>query len=767
MVNGTAMLATTGKLRLKAHLTAVPLRPDTVLVMGEEQNYVVSGAATALVARHLDGRHSAGEILAATADRSTPAEAYLALTRFRELGCLTADHLPGTELREVAFWESYGLTAGEAKSRLARQTVVLIPFGRVEPAVAKAVDVLEASGVRVRVDAAGARPAPDELAVAITDEYLDPRLAELNDHAQASGRPWLLLKAQGREVWVGPFFHPGRTGCWECLRGRLEDNRPVSLFVRSATGGGAVPRLSVAASSASVGLAVQFAANAITAWLLTGACPVEGHLLSVHTGILETERHPLVRQPQCAACGDASLADQPVAITLAPDPVGPDRDNGWRVVSAEVTQRRLDRHVDRLLGVVSAVRSLTPDLGTVTHSYQVAHGFAASRNLGDLRLSLRGRSGGKGRTDVQARVSGVCEAVERYCGVWQGNRRTIEASYHSLGDRRAVGLDQLLLFSQQQYAHRAVSNGSAGRSEFVPEPFDGEAPISWSTAWSLSEERERLIPAAYAWYGHPDLDHHFCVPDSNGSAAGNTREEAILQGYCELVERDSVAMWWYGRLRRPGVDLDSFQDPYIDELRDFYAGRGREIWVLDLSADLGIPTFAALSRRVDGPVEDIVLGFGSHLEASVALVRALTEMNQFLPGTDLVERGGGTLGYREDDRAITHWWRTTAVRDNTWLLPHPGLPATTASAGAGVRGLHLADAVRHCVETARAAGLEVIVLDQSRPDIELSVMKVVVPGLRHFWRRLGPGRLYDLPVRLGWLDTPPTEAECNPVSLFF
>jgi oxazoline/thiazoline synthase len=36
------------------------------------------------------------------------------------------------------------------------------------------------------------------------------------------------------------------------------------------------------------------------------------------------------------------------------------------------------------------------------------------------------------------------------------------------------------------------------------------------------------------------------------------------------------------------------------------------------------------------------------------------------------------------------------------------------------------------------------------------VVKVVVPGLRSFWARFAPGRLYDVPVRLGRLPSPTT-----------
>ena len=39
-----------------------------------------------------------------------------------------------------------------------------------------------------------------------------------------------------------------------------------------------------------------------------------------------------------------------------------------------------------------------------------------------------------------------------------------------------------------------------------------------------------------------------------------------------------------------------------------------------------------------------------------------------------------------------------------------------------------------------------LVLNQTRPDIGLPVVKVIIPGLRHFWSRFGAGRLYDVPV---------------------
>src|SRR5262249_55848781 len=81
-------------------------------------------------------------------------------------------------------------------------------------------------------------------------------------------------------------------------------------------------------------------------------------------------------------------------------------------------------------------------------------------------------------------------------------------------------------------------------------------------------------------------------------------------------------------LQRPIVDLTSFDDPYFDQLGQYYRHIGRELWVLDLTSDLGIPTVAAVSRRTTGGSERLIIGYGAHLDPTVAVTRALTEMSQ-------------------------------------------------------------------------------------------------------------------------------------------
>jgi hypothetical protein len=63
-------------------------------------------------------------------------------------------------------------------------------------------------------------------------------------------------------------------------------------------------------------------------------------------------------------------------------------------------------------------------------------------------------------------------------------------------------------------------------------------------------------------------------------------------------------------------------------------------------------------------------------------------------------------------------------------------------------------------------GLEILILDQTRSDIGLPVVKIVAPGMRHFWARYAPGRLFHVPVMEGWLESAKTESELNPTAMF-
>jgi len=229
------------------------------------------------------------------------------------------------------------------------------------------------------------------------------------------------------------------------------------------------------------------------------------------------------------------------------------------------------------------------------------------------------------------------------------------------------------------------------------------------------------------------------------------------------VERDSVALWWYNRTQAPGVDMDSFGDPWVDEMREVHAGLNREVWVLDLTSDVGVPTMAALSRRTDKACEDVMFGFGSHLDPKVAFTRALTELNQLMPAVVDIDTEGA-YGWTDPD--AVRWWQTASFAGNAFLRPDPAVPARRQADYGYSPTTDLHDDVTAVQRKLESLGLDVLVLDQTRPDIGLPVVKAIVPGMRGFWSRLGPGRLFDVPVALGRLDRPTEYAALNPIPLF-
>ncbi|MGW2216949.1 TOMM precursor leader peptide-binding protein [Nonomuraea sp. NPDC001684] len=756
--------------RLKAHFTPQVIDGSKVFLLAEGQHYLVQSAGAGKLLPYLDGRRTVAEIASALSDEVPLPQTLIAIRKFAAFGHL-ANGRPDWPDSALAFWDAQGIDPVHAHDALSRAEFTVVACAGAD--AAPLLPVLREHGLRMRtasVEEASAEPG-GTMSIVVAGDYLDPALARLNAAHLAAGHPWVLVKPGGITLWVGPVLQPGRTGCWACLAQRLAGNRQVERYLAGKRGGG-VP-FHPARESAPAGPAVAGGLLAVElARIAAGAASsrLEGRMTTVDLRTLGVMEHTLVRLPQCPACGDPTLISQrSPKVALSARSARHVTDGGYRIEPPARTYARLEKHISPLIGAVTRLHTFAEQDNGVTYSFTAGHNFAMiGDNMDLLRRNLRGQSGGKGRTEVQARVSALCEAIERYSGVWRGEEPVTEAAYADLDPAVAVHPESLLHFSDAQYAGREEWNKDpAHRLHLVPERFRTDLPIDWSPAWSLTEERERLVPSGYAWYGHPDLERHFyCVGDSNGNASGNSIEEAVLQGFCELVERDAVALWWYNRARRPAFDLDSLRDPYVDTVREFYRGMDRDLWLLDITTDLGIPAFVGVSHRLGHPVEDVIVGFGAHLDPRIAAIRTLTEVNQFLPSVERRDEHGETL-YLDDDVATLAWWKETKLAEEPWLVPDPAARPRTLADYARSDGGDLAGDVQTCVARAAAAGIEVIALDQSRPDLELSVVRVIAPGMRHFWRRLGPGRLYDVPVSLGWIPEPRAEDELNPTSVFF
>jgi len=645
----------------------------------------------------------------------------------------------------AAYWASLGLSPETAEENLQKCRV------RIQSIDVRGGAELGAalSGLGVRV----VKRSPD-LTVTLVNDYLEPRLDELNRQHLADRVPWALVQPSGIFPLVGPVFRPGQSACWMCLSERMKRNREIKALLdrRQARCVAVSPLAHETIGQSAVQLAAVEIAKAIATDFRT---QLSDHIISLDLLGSTVVKHHVAARPQCPSCGRKKLRDPrrpPAPVELGAGGKVVMTSGGYRSVSPSATVARFRRHVSPLTGVVSRLERIQADLPLNTNWYATHNFSGPAQTVHELRAGLSGGSFGKGSTAEQGEASALMEAIERYSGIFQGDEVRARRRLTDFSPGEVISPNEVLQFSDTQLRQGQASTRCSDEQGLVPALFDRSAKIEWSPVWSLRDARFKYLPTSllYFFYRGPAA----FAADSNGCAAGNTLEEAIVQGFLELIERDAYAIWWYNRLQRPELDLGQFDDSYVRDLQNQLAETGRRLWVLDVTSDLGIPTFVAVTHWLQNGRENIEFGSGAHFDARIALLRALTELNQFL---SLGLMGGGTGEKSSLDGAVP-----LRLEDHPYLTPS-GNPMVQPEFGAKFGHLDTREQATVCVALAKQAGLDFLVLDQTRPDIETPVVRVIVPGLRHFYRRFAPGRLYDVPVKLGLREQPLKESELNPI----
>jgi ribosomal protein S12 methylthiotransferase accessory factor len=731
--------------RFAPHFSVYLLPPDVVCLYSEARKFFLHGELYhALAAAIAEGGKSFRQLVR-TLEKDFPSDQiHEALRRLVERGHL----LPASRSSDgvpAAYWAGLGMSPETAEKNL-RDCRVRI----------RAIDVEGGEQLGAALRGLGVRVvarSPD-LTVTLVSDYMDARLAELNRQHLADRTPWLLVQPSGIFPLVGPVLRPGGGACWTCLAARMHRNREVrGMLDRGKARCVAVSPLARHPLGQS---GTQLAAVEIAKAIATGfRTDLSDHIVSLDLSGATIVKHYVGARPQCPSCGRKKLRDPrraPVPIELGSGGKLVMTSGGFRSVMPRQTVARFRKLVSPLTGVVSRLEPMDPDAPLNTN-YYAAHNFSApATTVEQLRAGLSGGSFGKGSTAEQGEASALMEAIERYSGVFQGDeiRETRRFVDFPAGD--AILPNDVQLFSDTQYRQALVPAADPGEAQSVPAPFDPSAETEWSPVWSLRDQRFKHLPTSLLYFFHHGPGQ--INADSNGCAAGNTLAEAIVQGFLELVERDSYAIWWYNRLRRPQVDLDRFDDSYIRDLRTLLADDGRQLWVLDVTNDLGIPSFVAMTHWTNNRREHIEFGSGAHFDPRIALLRALTELSQFL--------SIGTLEGGRGDQSTLDGSTPFRLRDHPYLSPADG-SAVEPDLHSKFGRLGAPEQVAACVHLVKQKGLDFLVLDQTRADIGVPVVRVIVPGMRHFYRRFAPGRLYDVPVKLGWREKPVPESELNPL----
>ncbi|HET7392128.1 MAG TPA: YcaO-like family protein, partial [Nitrososphaeraceae archaeon] len=319
-------------------------------------------------------------------------------------------------------------------------------------------------------------------------------------------------------------------------------------------------------------------------------------------------------------------------------------------------------------------------------------------------------------------------------------------------------------FIQKSYDQLSSTNRVLHPEEVV-EPmrfqYRNEMITDFLPGFDLFTGEEIMVPAALALFRYspkaPAVDP-FAFHHTNGLASGNVEEEAICHALCEVIERDAMSL---AELRAsaipfhflkaitkalkvegypiPAIRADKFTDdpsvyPDVDisdvefepikSIANKFSKAGIPLIIKDITSAVGIPTFNASSIEwVTHDYGYLAEGHGTHPDARIALLRAITEVSQ--------TRAANIQGARDDLRKINYGQDNTDDK-RAWQF----MPSSNRIKFSEVRTYtneDILDDIKLLLDHLKEDGLTTaIIVNLTNPDIGIPVVRAIVPGLETF-----------------------------------
>lgn len=308
-------------------------------------------------------------------------------------------------------------------------------------------------------------------------------------------------------------------------------------------------------------------------------------------------------------------------------------------------------------------------------------------SIGRNKWGLRGsqKSYGKGLKIHQARASYLMETVERY------------SAFSSFSDGQALGYKKEFNLVRSSYTDLK----NKGLNVLDPNDVNLEVPYeNQELYWIIADEIDGS--GSHKIYVPAQLIFLFCNLDeasmttgitSNGLASGNTMDEAKLHALLEYIERDSEKTVLYLPER---CFLLEAEDSAVDDILSSCKKKGIHIQFLEMIPDFGVPCYKAFVQTLTGGT---LKGCGAHLDGKIAAVRALTELSYPYP----------------------YWCGSIPPPKELKTIYYEELP--NYSSGNVTQDLGILE------KLLIMNGFHPIYADLTRKDLDIAVVKVIIPGL--------------------------------------
>jgi thioglycine synthase len=350
---------------------------------------------------------------------------------------------------------------------------------------------------------------------------------------------------------------------------------------------------------------------------------------------------------------------------------------------------------------------------------------------------------GKGPTKRHAMASALMESIERYSSLpsgWLG--KFVRSSYSELSKTHKVLHPDEIVEPMRFVYHTDMM-------------------MDWLPGCDLVSGEEIMVPASIALFRYtssPPAINPFSYFHTNGLASGNVMEEAVCHALCEVIERDAMSL---ADLRAsaipfhilrtivhslnaaafsvspiltdkfvddpsifPDVDISEIDFEPVKTLVEKFRQAGISLMVKDITSDIGIPTFNASSVEwISHDYGYLAEGHGTHPDARIAVLRAITEVSQ--------TRAANIQGARDDLRKIKYNDENTDDR-RAWQFMHSTKKIRFSEVPTFFNE-DILDDINFLLYRLKNVGLnQVIIVDLTNPDIGIPVVRAIVPGLETF-----------------------------------
>lgn len=366
----------------------------------------------------------------------------------------------------------------------------------------------------------------------------------------------------------------------------------------------------------------------------------------------------------------------------------------------------------------------------VTAAIAAEHTIARWPNFPEAATLAQSRLGhGRGLDPTSALRAALGEMIEiASCCDW-GDLDLVRETTKVIG-QDGWAPELLNGFSASQQEDREKWNSWLGQLDWVPFRADQNTKIAWIKAQDAITGRKIWVPADAVVIGREQAGNLGAVgiADTNGCAAGQSHEAARFFALCELIERDATGRWWYGQRRGQAINVTD--DPLVSKIAGNLFRRRRQLSVLNISSDLGLPTVAAVSGNTDGGC--LVAGFGTRPALHEALTCALTELVQ-MELKILVSR---EICLQEEE---------PQGADDLSLSDLPIIEGVSVSCLKKEQDAHeytsFEEQLEMCLAKLANAGCQIAFIDFSRPEFDVPVARAISPDLCHWKPRFGRPRL--------------------------